>query len=106
MNMARPLTFEAARRRYVHRYTLEHVPQWARTGVHRNEAGECGCYAPQYASDREWYESTLFPGEGGIHPRETHCQSGAPTWPLGTWLPNDSALDPASLRRAYQRRAR
>jgi hypothetical protein len=76
-------TIEQAKREYVHRFTMEHVPAWAAkpmpNGTH---------YAPQYASDAEWYANTLFPGEeGNPHsPRLGACYSTNPTWPLGHFL--------------------
>ncbi len=43
-------------------------------------------YAPQYRSDREWYDNTVFPGEPG-HPFDPHhCYSSGQTWPLGQRL--------------------
>lgn len=77
--MTRKLSFDAAKRLYVHRFTMDHTPAWARaelpTGKH---------YAPQYASDREWYELTLFPGESELSVKQ--CYSSGQTWPLGHWL--------------------
>jgi hypothetical protein len=80
--MSRPISFERACAKYPHRYTMEHVPDWAR---HRAPGGQF--YAPQYRSDREWYDLTKFPGElpkafffGG------HCYSTGQTWPRGHWL--------------------
>jgi hypothetical protein len=80
--MARPITFNEARAQYPHRYTMEHVPAWARKPCEGNGK----YYAPQYRTDAEWYEKTAFPGEGGIDRREDHCMSNAPSWPLGQWL--------------------
>lgn len=81
--MKRPITFEQAKSRYVHRFTMQHIPAWAR------EVREDGSYyAPQYRSDKEWYELTKFPGEDGIPKREKFCQSNGQTWPLGKSLAN------------------
>lgn len=80
--MKRKVSFEAAKARFVHRYTMEHVPGWARA---RNP-GNGKFYAPDYASDREWYENTTFPGEPGLHGNNRHCLSMNQTWPLGYWL--------------------
>lgn len=79
MNL-RPTTFEQARARYVHRYTIEHVPAWALT--------PCGgkYYAPQFSSDRERYDNTLFPGEGHVGKRAKYCSTSGQTWPRGNWL--------------------
>ncbi len=38
--MTRKITLEAARAKYVHRYTLEHVPQWALTPPDQRKPGE------------------------------------------------------------------
>jgi hypothetical protein len=78
--MARP-TFQQACSRYVHRFTMEHVPAWARQPV---EPGKF--YAPQFRSDREWYEHTTFPGDAGHLGDRNHCFTSGQTWPLGEWL--------------------
>jgi hypothetical protein len=75
----RRLSFERAKAQYVHRYTMEHVPAWARTPCNGM------FYAPQYRSDKEWYDSTVFPGEGPEAGKD-HCYSSGQTWPLGQWL--------------------
>lgn len=80
--MKRPVTLATARAQYVHRYTLEHVPDWAR----RPCEGNGRFYAPQYRSDAEWYAATKFPGEGGLSRRSDHCESFGQTWPFGKWL--------------------
>jgi hypothetical protein len=76
-------TFETALRRYVHRFTMEHVPGWARFLAPGGQY-----YAPQFGSDREWYDNTLFPGEpGNPHvPGSGACYTTGQTWPLGKWL--------------------
>lgn len=74
------LSFEKACAQYVHRFTMEHVPQWAR------EQREDGTYyAPQFRSDREWYENTIFPPHN--EHSATDCHSSGHTWPLGQALP-------------------
>lgn len=77
----RRLSFEEAKTLFAHRYTMEHVPEWAR--VKCQETGKY--YAPQYATDREWYENTLFEGESELA-RRGYCHSSAQSWPLGKWL--------------------
>ena len=77
----RLMSFEEAKDRYVHRYTMEHVPQWA-----TRPRSDGTFYAPQYRTDREWYDKTLFPGEGGWEPDDTSCCSMHQSWPLGLWL--------------------
>lgn len=79
----RKISFQDACRKYTNRFTMEHVPSWA-----KHPASNGKYYAPQYSSDREWYESTIFPGEGNIHPRSKYCESTNQTWPLGQWLAN------------------
>ena len=89
--MTRP-TLKQAQSMYVHRFTCEHLPQWARA-VRPDGA----YYAPQFATDAEWYENTVFPGETA-HPdyprRVKHCHTTGQTWPLGQ-----------SLTRVYGHRA-
>jgi hypothetical protein len=77
----RVISFVQAKARYVHRFTMDHRPQWA---IERARNGKF--YAPQFRSDREWYDNTLFPGEAHVHPRERHCFTTGQTWPLGVWL--------------------
>lgn len=86
----RPLTFEQAKAQFVHRYTMDHVPAWALTPVaHTVAAGAADTgpryYAPQFRSDREWYENTLFNGESGFASKK-YCYTSGQTWPLGHWL--------------------
>lgn len=76
------MTFEKACRLYIYRYTMEHKPFWAMTPAPNGRM-----YAPQYRSDREWYENTLFGKEAeefGV--KRGSCYSRNPTWPLGHWL--------------------
>lgn len=77
--MKRPITFEQACAQYVHRYTMEHVPAWARVPC----AGRY--YAPQFISDRQWYDATKFHSESELASK-THAYSSGQTWPLGQWL--------------------
>jgi hypothetical protein len=79
--MARKITFEHATACYVHRFTMDHVPAWA-----RKVAPNGKYYAPQYASDHQWYENTAFYGEAGHLGDKTHCHTSGQTWPLGQWL--------------------
>lgn len=76
------MNLEEAKRRYVHRFTMEHVPDWARG---RGPDGATWFYAPQYRTDKEWYEKTMFPPN---HPlgRRSECWSQNPSWPLGERL--------------------
>ena len=79
----RKISFDQARNQYTHRYTMEHTPQWA-----NRPAPNGKFYAPQYQTDKEWYENTIFPGEGQIGSRERYCQSNNQSWPCGDWLDN------------------
>lgn len=74
-------TLQQARNQYPHRFTCEHVPQWA-----RKVRPDGTFYAPQYATDAEWYANTVFPEEGFPACRD-HCYSARQTWPLGHALP-------------------
>jgi hypothetical protein len=83
--MARP-TFERAKAQYVHRYTMEHVPAWTA----QINANNGKYYAPQFRTDREWYDNTVFPGEPGHSEyrirKSEYCETRNQTWPLGQWL--------------------
>lgn len=79
--MTKRPSFEQACRMYVHRFTMENVPSWA--------SRPCGgkYYAPQFASDREWYDNTKFPGEPDHFLVDSlYCYTRNQTWPLGEWL--------------------
>lgn len=78
----RKLSLDIAKAQYVNRYTLEHVPQWARARCEGNGRA----YAPQFRTDSEWYDNTTFPGEGDLSGRSEHCETRNQTWPLGQWL--------------------
>lgn len=82
----RTITLQAAKRQYPHRFTMEHVPDWANKRPCDDGGTVTRYYAPQYCTDLEWYENTVFPGEGGIPKREKYCESRGETWPLGKWL--------------------
>ena len=60
--------------RFVHRFTREHRPKWA-----RNTA-----YKPQFADDADWLENTFFlvTKNGELDKRAHYCESH-PTWPEG-----------------------
>lgn len=80
------MKIEEARRKYVHRYTMEHVPQWARQRPCDPGGTETRYYAPQFRTDREWFENTVFPPNHPAGPRVTDCYTNGQTWPLGQWL--------------------
>lgn len=75
------ISFQSARNTYTNRYTMEHVPAWAKIPCDNGKF-----YAPQFASDLEWYENTKFPGEKGLHGNSKHCYTSGQRWPLGQWL--------------------
>ena len=76
--MPRKVSFKDAKRKYVHRFTLEHVPAWA-TPPRTNGT----FYAPHFSSDSEWYDASVFPGEAGLHGNSEYCETNNQTWPLG-----------------------
>lgn len=78
--MPRP-SFEEAKSRFVHRFTMEYRPYWASRAAPNGKF-----YAPQFHSDREWYESTKFHGEDGHIGGRRECTTSGQTWPLGQWL--------------------
>lgn len=80
MKRQRP-TFEHACRVYCHRFTMDHIPAWA---CQTRQDGKF--YAPQYRSDKEWFDNTSFPGEDGHIGRITECWSRNASWPLGQSL--------------------
>ncbi len=64
-------------RAYVHRYTKDHKPGWAK------ELRKDGTPFPvQFESDSEWLANSLFATrkDGRLNQRTKHCHSN-PTWP-------------------------
>lgn len=83
--MSRP-TLAQAQARYPHRFTMDHVPDWARRRPCDHGGPSQRYYAPQFRSDAEWYENTVFHEEvaqAGLTFRDAISK---PTWPLGQWL--------------------
>lgn len=72
------MTFEQACSQFTNRITMDHVPTWARTPAPNGKF-----YAPQFASDREWFDNTTFPPKNGLR---KYCTTSGQTWPLGQWL--------------------
>jgi hypothetical protein len=72
------IPFEQAKATYVHRFTIEHVPSWALKPMDNGKF-----YAPQYSSDKEWYDNTEFPPQNGLR---KYCTSINQSWPLGQLL--------------------
>lgn len=64
---------------FVHRFTRDHRPQWARKP--RRDGSR---YPVQFASDTDWLAHTRFQttGYGAIDKRVSECRS-SPTWPDG-----------------------
>ena len=73
------MTFEEAKRKYVHRFTMDYVPEWA-----QRARPDGKYYAPQYRSDEEWYANTQFPPHPLCYMGD--CHSNSQTWPLGEAL--------------------
>lgn len=89
------LSFEDACRKYVHRYTMEHVPAWSQRrpvddNCTDNSEDSFKYYAPHFRTDKEWYEHTLFPGDDGYpfppRTRRFGAYTVGQTWPLGLRL--------------------
>lgn len=83
--LTRKLTLTQAKARYVHRYTMEHVPAWAAKPIYHDDRKQSLYYAPQYRTDKEWYENTTFFGESDMADPD-YCYSNNQSWPLGQWL--------------------
>lgn len=96
---ARKKSFDDAKQQYVHRFTMEHVPSWA-----KDPTDDGRFYAPQFASDKEWYEHTTFPGEPGHKGGLTDCYTSGMTWPLGKWLTAPYDRNSTPIRRKLSRR--
>jgi hypothetical protein len=77
----RSISFEDACNAYPHRFTCDHMPVWA-----HKQRQDGTYYAPQFHTDREWYDATKFPGEQGEDSPEGDCYTTGQTWPLGKAL--------------------
>ena len=82
----RKLTLEQAKARFPHRFTMEHCPAWALSPFNPDTKLAGKYPAPQYRTDKEWYDNTVFPGELGVHGNCNHCHANNPSWPLGKSL--------------------
>lgn len=62
---------------YVHRFTGDHFPQWA-----RDPRPDGSAYPVQFANDADWLANTWFRARknGRLDRRVQHCDS-RPTWP-------------------------
>lgn len=84
--MARTISFQEAKAKYPYRYTAEHVPAWALKPEFHENSKTFSYYAPQFKTDREWYENTIFPGEQGHDGVGDACITRNQKWPFGIWL--------------------
>lgn len=68
------------KRIFVHRFTIEHIPEWA----NRSRRPDGTAYMPQFQDDKDWLANTQFAVNlaGDFWPRHPFCYS-YPTWPLG-----------------------
>lgn len=66
------------------------MPYWA-----GNAAPNGKYYAPQFATDREWYDNTAFEGESELADKD-HCHTSGQTWPVGQWLDQPYTKEPDS----------
>lgn len=103
LNPADRPSFEEACRSYPNRYTMEHAGPYWRAPYHHSVLGVV-YYAPQFATDREWYDATLFPGEdgnpgNGDYDEAPHCHTTGQTWPLGEGFLR-KPFDPENPQRA------
>ena len=65
-----------AKRKFVHRYTRDHVPAWAMVPMPNGKA-----YPVQFDSDAEWLANTTFTvTKKGELAKRNPCHS-VPTWP-------------------------
>lgn len=80
MNGERPITFEQAKAKFVHRFTMQHVPRWASRAAPNGKY-----YAPHFVTDLEWYNMTKFYGESELADKN-FCHTTGQSWPLGKWL--------------------
>ncbi len=78
---------------FVHRFTMEHEPDWARVAM--------GKYRPQFKDDADWLASTRFwvRADGYLDQRFKTCHS-LPTWPQGTGL-NTKVWHPVTFVVSY-----
>lgn len=65
------------KRRFIYRFTREHIPGWVSNNPHF-------VYAMQFDSDADWLAHTDFAvnKDGSLNNRHSYCHSN-PTWPDG-----------------------
>lgn len=68
---------QEVKRRFVHRFTGDHAPDWARKPMPNGQA-----YPLQFADDADWLAHTYFwvNKTGRLSARHSYCESHA-TWP-------------------------
>lgn len=83
-----PLTFAEAleTEQAARRFTPEHIPEWA----HIRRRGDVRYPAPQYRSDREWYERS---GVQGVPLPFDPAKVSAATFPFGQFLPRPYEIE-------------
>lgn len=81
MTDKRKLTLKQAQKQFPHRFTMEHVPRMAKDMLPNNKYP-----APQYRTDQEWYDNTVFHGEPGHFGPKNTCVCTAATFPMGAFL--------------------
>jgi hypothetical protein len=91
-----PFVQESAKRRFVHRYTGEHRPQWA-----ARTYADGRSYPVHFADDLEWLNNSYFAvtAAGFLDDRVVSCHSH-PTWPNNPELRPQGppkALPPGSI---------
>lgn len=82
-SLLRPSVKRDVLERFIHRFTMDHVPQWA---LKMREDGTY--YAPQFRSDEEWLSNTVVRTrkDGELDGRFSACETRNATWPLGQSL--------------------
>jgi hypothetical protein len=78
------MTFEEAKRIFIHRFTMGHMPKWAeKKSAWKKSAWKksaCGkFYAPHFRTDLEWFKNTIF-----VENRAAITKGES--WPMGRWL--------------------
>jgi hypothetical protein len=78
----RKLSFREACGIYNNRFTMEYIPLWSE--IPREDKTY---FAPQFETDREWYNNVKFFGEEGWKGEDkAYCYTIGETWPLGESL--------------------
>jgi len=104
-NPERKWSFERAKSAFPHRFTMEHVPDWAKQSFQAQGGSSRAYPAPAYRTDREWYDSTVFPGEPGNRSRK-FAQTSNQSWPLGKTLSAPYSRNPRRRRKARRAKSR